>query len=110
MAGRWPDPQERIQAPLRVPGPRCRAAVRGSGHRDARVVSVHQRAGAQGAEEATRLPGIRQGMYAADATRSNDGLRGRGVRGVLRLRTTPGGGGERKNGGTSILLGNGAAV
>ena len=47
------------------------------------------------AEEAARLPGVRQGMHAADAARGDDGLVRRGLRGLLRLRPAPGGGEPR---------------
>ena len=43
----------------------------------------------QGAEEAARLPGVRQGLHAADAAGRDDGLVRRGLCRLLRLRPAP---------------------
>ena len=72
-------PKSGYQAALRVPRPRRRAAVRGGRHRDAGIDRVHQRAGAPRAEEAARLPGVRQALHAADAAGGDDGVVRRGV-------------------------------
>ena len=45
----------------------------------------------QGAEEAARLPGVRQGMHAADAAGRHDGFGRRGLRRLLRLWPASGG-------------------
>ena len=46
---------------------------------------VHQRPGAAGAEEAARLPGVRQALHARDAARRDDGLVRRRLRRLLPL-------------------------
>ena len=51
---------------------------------------LHQRAGAQGIEEAERVSGVRLGMHAPDAAGRHDGVGGRGLRGLLQLRAAPG--------------------
>ena len=69
--------------------------LRGGRHRDAGIVRVHQRTGAQGLEEAARLPRFRQAMHAANAAGRDDGFRRGGLRRVFRLWPASGNGGSK---------------
>ena len=53
---------------------------------DSGIERVHQRADPPRPEKAARVPGLRQGVYSANAVWRNHGLFGGSLRGVLRLR------------------------
>ncbi len=68
---------------------RCGAAVRGRGRSGCRVERLHQRVDLAGAQEAARLPGLRQDVHAGEPAGGNDGVVGGCLRCLLPLWTLP---------------------
>jgi hypothetical protein len=82
-------PKERLLPERRVPRSRCRTHLRPWHHPHAGAGDMHQRTDIERPEEAARLSRIWPGMHAAEPAGRHDGVGGRGLRGLLQLRTSP---------------------
>ena len=87
VARHRPDPRERLPAARRsIATTTPSGASRSTTSRRSESTVCISGLILQGAEEAARLPGVRQGVHAADAAGRDDGLVRRGLRRLLRLR------------------------